>query len=290
MRMRYAMLMFATGLLAAESVAGLEEATHFLYTGDAQRAQLLAEKYSKAHPSSTAARLLIARAEMARGDFQAAYQELARDVRLEPRNVDALYYLSKLSGILSQIEFRELYSMAPDSARVHQLLGESYQAQDNLPKAEEEFAQALAANPKSPRVLVALGDVKRVQSLCDEAITLYTRAVDVEPGDYDASYGLGACYLYQANAPAAIGWFRRAAAAEPDSAAARLALGVAYMRTGKLAEAVAELKAAVALEPESRQAYVLIGQAYNKMNQPREAEQAFRKARDLSGPAGAQEP
>jgi len=35
---------------------------------------------------------------------------------------------------------------------------------------------------------------------------------------------------------------------------------------------------------------VLMGQAYNKMNQPRESEQAFRKARALSQPARAQEP
>jgi Tfp pilus assembly protein PilF len=62
------------------------------------------------------------------------------------------------------------------------------------------------------------------------------------------------------------------------------------MRTGKLPEAVTELKAAAALEPESRQAYVLMGQAYNKMNQPRESEEAFRKARALSQPAKAQEP
>ena len=47
---------------------------------------------------------------------------------------------------------------------------------------------------------------------------------------------------------------------------------------------------ATVLEPESRQAYVLMGQAYNKLNQPREAEQAFRKARALAQPARAQEP
>ncbi len=288
--MRYALLMFATNLLAAEGAVELAEATRALYTGDAPRAQSLAEDYRKAHPSSSAARLLIARAEMSRGDFSAAYVELDGVLRREPRNVDALYYLSKLCGILSQIEFRDLYSLAPDSARVHQLLGESYQAQEDLSKAQVEFAQALAANPRSVRVLTALGEVKRAQSLCDEAIGFYTRAAAIEPHDYDANYGLGACYLHQAKALTAIGWFRRAAAAEPDSAAARLALGIAYMRAGKLAEAVPELKAAAALEPESRQAYVLIGQVYHRLNQPRDAERAFRKARELSQPAGAQEP
>ena len=36
--------------------------------------------------------------------------------------------------------------------------------------------------------------------------------------------------------------------------------------------------------------YVLMGQAYNKLNQPREAEQAFGKARALSQPGRALEP
>ena len=280
----------ASTLIGAESRADLAEATRALYQGDAPRAQLIAEAYRKAHPTSTAARLLVARAEMSQGNFDAAYGELAEVLHREPHNVDALYYFSKLCGILSQIEFRELYSLAPNSARVHQLLGESYQMQEDPPKAEAEFAQALAANPRSVRVLVALGDVKRAQSQCEEAIGFYKQALEIEPRDYDGNYGLGACYLHQAKGDAAINWFRKAAATEPDSAAVRLALGITYMRTGKLPEAIAELKAAAVLEPESRQAYVLMGQAYNKLNRPREAEQAFRQARTLSQPARAQQP
>ncbi len=287
--MRYTVLMFAANLIAAER-AGLEQASRALYKGDAPRAQSIAEDYKKAHPASDAARLLIARAEMSQGNFDAAYREIQQVLRREPHSVDALYYLSKLCGILSQIQFHDLYSLAPNSARVHQLLGESYQMQEDLPKAEEEFVQALVVNPRSVPALVALGDVKRAQSMCDEAIGFYMRGVEIEPRNYDGNYGLGACYLHRAEGETAIHWFRKAAAVEPDSAAARLALGIAYMRTGKLPEAVVELKAAAALEPESRQAYVLMGQAYNKLNQQQEAEQAFRKARVLSQPSRAQVP
>ena len=125
----------ASGLISAEGAADLAEATRALYKGDAQGAQSMAEEYRKAHPASVPARLLIARAEMSQGDFDAAYRELEEVLQREPHSVDALYYLSKLCGILLQIEFRELYSLAPNSARVHQLLGESYQAQEDPPKA-----------------------------------------------------------------------------------------------------------------------------------------------------------
>ena len=106
--MRYGALTFASLLIAAGGAADLEEATRALYKGDAPRAKSIAEEFRKAHPKSAAARLLIARAEMSQGDFEAAYRELERVLQREPHNVDALYYLSKLCGILSQIEFREL--------------------------------------------------------------------------------------------------------------------------------------------------------------------------------------
>ena len=101
----------ASGLISAEGAADLAEATRALYKGDAPGAQSMAEEYRKAHPTSAPARLLIARAEMSQGDFDAAYRELEEVLQREPHNVDALYYLSKLCGILSQIEFRQLYSL-----------------------------------------------------------------------------------------------------------------------------------------------------------------------------------
>jgi tetratricopeptide (TPR) repeat protein len=279
--MRFCILIVATALVAAEQAPELAEATRAFYRGDISAAQSAAAAYLKSNPASSAAQLLVARAEMVRGNFQAAYRELEQIVRREPRNADALYYFSKLCGILSHVEYQQLYELAPESARVHQLLGESYQAQQNLPKAEEEFRKALEANPRSVRVLAALGDVKRAQGDFEQAVSYYSRAVKVEPRDYDATYGLGAAYLYRQEPEKAIDWFRRALALEAKSTAARLALGDAYLRAGKPAEAVIELKAVVALELGSAQAYVLLARAYQKLERPREADEAFQKARVL---------
>jgi tetratricopeptide (TPR) repeat protein len=280
--MRFCALIFATALAAAEQAPELTEATRAFYRGDMEAARSAATGYLKLHPASSAAQLLVARTEMVGGDLQAAYRELEQIVRREPGNADALYYFSKLCGILSHVEYQQLYELAPESGRVH--------SQGNLPKAEEEFRKALEANPRSVRVLVALGDVKRAQGDFDEAVSLYSRAVKVEPREYDASYGLGVAYLFRQEPKTAIDWFRRALALEPDSTAARLALGDAYMRVGKLEEAVTELKAVVALERGAAQAYVLLARAYQKLDRPREADEAFQKARVLLRSGGKTKP
>jgi tetratricopeptide (TPR) repeat protein len=288
--MRFCALIFATALAAAEQAPELTEATRAFHRGDMDAARSAATGYLKLHPASSEAQLLVARTEMVRGDLQAAYRELEQIVRREPRNADALYYFSKLCGILSHVEYQQLYELAPESGRVHQLLGESYQAQGNLPKAEEEFRKTLEANPRSVRVLVALGDVKRAQGDFDEAVSLYSRAIKIEPREYDAAYGLGVAYLFRQEPKTAIDWFRRSLALEPNSTAARLALGDAYMRVGKLEEAVTELKAVVALERGAAQAYVLLARAYQKLDRPREADEAFQKARVLLRSGGKPKP
>lgn len=268
--------------LCAGQADGLAEGTRALYQGDYRRAAALATEELKAHPRDPAGRILLARAEIAQGRYDLAFEELRRALHVDPKNIDALYYLGRLCGILSQIEYQRLYALAPDSARVHQLLAESYRAQENTAKAEEEFKAALKANPRSVEVLDALGDLERSRFRFDAAISYYSLANETAPRDYDSAYGLGASYLYRQDVQRSIEHFRSALEIDPNSAAARLALGDALLRAGQPAEAVKELKAAVALEPDMRQAYTLLARAYRNLNQPREAREALNKANELT--------
>ena len=262
--------------------AELAEGTRALYRGDFEAAATRAERYLKAHPGAVAAQILLARAHIAQGNYLAAYQELEAALHTDPRNIDALYYLGRVCGILAQVEYRQLFGMAPDSMRVHQLLAQSYELQENTTKAEEEYLAALKANSQSVEILDALGDLKRHQYKLDEAVTYYSRAGEIEPSNYDSAYGLGACYLFQHNPQRAIGYFRQALATDPNSAAARFALGDALLRANQPAAAVKELKAAAELEPRMRQAYTLLARAYQKLGQTQEAEAALKKEQAMA--------
>jgi len=260
----------------------IAEGMRALYRGDYERARSLASKHLEAHPEDPPARILLARAELAEGQYDPAYETLQKALALDPANIDALYYLERLCTILSQIEFRRLLETAPDSFRAHQLMAESYSARHDDDEAEKEYQAALKANPTSVEILDALGELKRSKFKFDEALDYYTRALKLAPRDYTSAYGSGACYLYKQNPSRAIQSLRRALEVDPNSAAAHLALGDALLRGGDAAAAVAELNAAITLVPGMRQAYTLLARAYQKLGQTRKAQQALQKEQQLA--------
>ncbi len=271
----------AAPVFSAEQAPELAESIRALYQGNYAQAQTLAGEYLKAHPGIPEAWIALARAELAQGKHFEAFRDLRKALQLDPTNTDALYYLGRVAAILSHVEYQELYSLAPHSARVHQLRAKAFQLQHNIPKAEEEYKAALEEDPKSVEVLNALGELERSQYRFEEAVEYYRRAEALAPHDYTSAYGLGACALYQQQPERAAKHFRRALAIDPGSAAAHLALGDALLRANQPATAVEELKKAAKLEPSMRQAYSLLARAFRGLGQAPAAEEALKKEREL---------
>ena len=259
----------------------LDRALAALYRGDIPLAGRLSQKYAAENPDSATGRIVLGQVLMAANRFEQAFAELRQALRLEPENLDALYFLGKVSLILGQMEFEKLRRMAPQSARVHQLLGESYQLQNKNEEAEKEFHAALQADPNLTDVLIALADMKRLAFHYDEARALYLKVLAWNPNDFDATYGLGVCHLRQEQPREAAEYFRRAVAADPASPVARFGLGSALMRQQQLGPAVEEFKHAITLEPAMRQAYIMLGRAYQQLGRHHEAREAFRTSREL---------
>lgn len=266
----------------SEESPTVRECTQAFYRGEYAQAADLAERRLRRFPNDAAARVMLARADLAQGKFQEAFDALRQTLDRDSNNVDALYYLSLAAKELSQREFQRLWSLAPDSARVHQLLGEAAIARDSPTEAEAEFQNALKANPRSVEVLAEFAGLKRTQSKFDEAITYYSQGAQIGPLTYDIAYGLGACYTYKQEYSAAADWLRKAVALAPDAVAARFALGNALFHEEQFASAIPELKAALQMEPKMKQAYFLLGRAYSKLGRQEEARAALRKLDELN--------
>jgi len=262
--------------------SGLTECTRTFYRGDYVQAAELAEKHLRRHPNDAPVRVILARAELAQGKFQEAFEGLQKVLASDPKNIDALYYLSLIARELSHREYERLFSLAPDSERVHQLLGQAALATENKSEAEEEFQKALKANPRSIEVSTELAELKRSQSKFDEAIVYYTQAEQIGPLNYEIAYGLGACYTYKQEYSRAIEWLRKAVALAPDSAAGRFALGNALFQDGRSEAAIPELNISLQLEPRMKQAYFLLGRAYSKLGRLDEAKAALKKLDELN--------
>jgi len=260
----------------------LVESTKAFYRGDYSGAAELAEKHLRTYPKDVPVRLILARAELAQGRYQQAFEGLQRVLASDPKNIDALYYMSVIARELSHREYERLFSVAPDSDRAHQLLGEAALAAQNRSEAEEEFKQALKSNPRSIDAATELAELKRSQSKFDEAIDYYAQAEKTGPLNYEIAYGLGACYTYKQEYSTAIEWLRKAVALAPDSAAGRFALGNALFQSGQFNAAIPELDASLRLEPRMKQAYFLLGRAYSKLGRQEEAKAALKKLDELN--------
>jgi tetratricopeptide (TPR) repeat protein len=274
---------------AVTTQALILEGERALAAGDAARALEIATDYLRTHASSARARILAARAHLSRGQADAAYEELRRARRADPRNIDVLYYLGLVTARLSQQSFDRLVTMAPDSGRVHQLQAESLEAQENRAGAEAEYAAALRVQPDLYDALVGLARLKRIRLACDEALPLYEKAEAVRP-TFETAYGLGVCHNVLQNDEVAVAHFEAAVRRDAKAAAAWVALGASLNKLGRSAEAVKTLQHAIALEPNQGQAYYFLGMAYRALKDPARAQEAFRKAEELGGAMGGASP
>jgi tetratricopeptide (TPR) repeat protein len=259
----------------------LSESRQAFYRGDYAEAAELARVQLRKFPADVPVRMILARTELALGNFDEAFENIRKVLALDPKNIDALYYLSLLAKELAQRENQRLLSIAPDSYRVHQLLGAAALMAGNPGVAESEFLQALRINPRSVDVLTALGDLKRSERKFEEAISYYAQAAHSGTLSYEIAYGLGICFSSMTKYPEAIDWFQKAVALAPDSAAGRFALGNALFHKGDFAPAIAELKATLQIDPGMRQAYLLLVRAYSNLGRPAEAKAALQKVGEL---------
>ena len=268
---------------ASKADTRLAEARRALDRGELARAFELGTAYVKAHPREAAGRVLLARVHIERDELEQAYEELDRALRAAPRDVDVLAYLGLVSGQLSAGAFERLAAEAPGSARVLQLQGETFEAQDRRKDAETAYEAALKVEPTLFDALLPLARLKRMRLACEEAITLYERAEALTP-TFDSAFGLGFCLGYLQDNAAAIPRFEQAVKRDPAAAVAWSGLGTALVNVGRRADGIAALRRAVALEPRMSEAWYMLGMAYQAAGDAVRSKEAFAKVEELRAP------
>jgi tetratricopeptide (TPR) repeat protein len=255
-------------------------ASRALAAGDADRALLLATSYVQRHPKDSAGQVLLIRVHLERGELDRAYRMAARAAREHPANADVLYYLGLVTRRMAADEFQRLAVIAPDSARMHQLQAEMFDAQQRRADAEKEYAAALAAKPDLLEALLGLAKLQRIRLACAEASALYERAEAVRP-TFDAAYGLGVCHGYLQNDELAVKKFEQAVQRNPSAAVAWAGLGTSLVKLGRTAEGIAKLQRAVVLAPGMDEAHYMLGMAYQASGDTIRAQDSFKKAEQL---------
>lgn len=257
-----------------QTPAAVAVAVAALAAGDLDRAATLAAGHLRRFPRSAAARVVVARVHIARGDLDAAWRELDRAAIEQPREVDVLYYLGEVSGQLAAEQFERLVRQVPVSARGHQLLAESLEAQERRSEAEGQYRAALDARPDLLEALLGLARLQRIRLDCDGAKALYARAEAIRP-TFEGAYGTGACLLREQAHEAASVQFEKALARDPRSVVALVGVGSALLGLSRASEAIVPLERAVAIEPGMDDAWYVLGRAYQAAGRGEQAQRAF---------------
>ncbi len=269
-------------LLAASAYgAELESISAAVDRGEFAAAVRQGTSFVRLHPESASARVALARAYIGLNDGASAFRELREVLRRDPDCLDALYYLSKLTAVLSQQEFAAVARIAPDSARMHQIKAEVSEAQGDLAGAEREYLAALEKRPDSSAIRNALGDLKRRDKQWDAALGWYQKIIEKDPENYDALYGAGVCRRAMQANEEALALFRRALDADPSSAAARMALGEQLLVVGNAKDALPLLEDAAKKDARLRRLQFLLARAYKAVGRQDDAQRAFDRARQL---------
>ncbi|HEX8986288.1 MAG TPA: tetratricopeptide repeat protein [Bryobacteraceae bacterium] len=164
----------AQALLASASAAAKAGQTE---TAIRQFRQIL--RGAPAREIAGQARLELVRIHMRRGDWWDAAEQLQELRKMAPQEAEYAYQLGVVYRNLSRSSLVRLQAVAPESARLQQMLGEQFSIAGNSSQAIAAFKQAVAADPKLAGSHLALAVIyhrlgKRDQALAeiDKELTL----------------------------------------------------------------------------------------------------------------------
>src|SRR5271155_264085 len=134
-------------------------------------------------------------AQLKVGKLAEATANLQAALAQRPGDVDLMYYLGRATGLLSRDTFEQLRATDPNSARAHQILGETYAVLHNMAGAEQEYKEALRLRPATPGVHLELGELYSTASQWDKAEKEFRAEASLQPGDAEAAFRLGNALL-----------------------------------------------------------------------------------------------
>ena len=192
-----------------------------------------------------------------------------------PDNQEVLYVTYRAYSALASQALASLSQKAPDSGRVHQILGEAAMTQDDFTGAITQFRKAIESDPKIPGIHYELGRVILTNSqdaaARQEAQQQFETELRSDPADFNSEYELGEVYRLGSNLQVAQQHFQRALRLRPDFADAQVGLGNVLVDEGKPEEAILHFLEAVRLDPDNEGAHYKLARQYRVVGRNEDA-------------------
>lgn len=193
---------------------------------------------------------------------------------LDPTNVDLLYTSYRIYSDLAGESMLSLSVVAPNSARMHQVMAHELARQGNIPAAIAQYREAVKINPNVPGLRYELAEMLNASSDVkeqDEAEGEYKAAFAADQFDEKSECRLGDVAFRKGDLNQAEEYYSKAVQLQPNDAEAHLGLGKTFMALNQRERAEPPLERAVQLEPTSAIAHFRLSTLYRLMGRSADA-------------------
>ena len=201
------------------------------------------------------------------GDSGATASVMRALVDLDPDNVDVLFMAQRVYSELADDTLNKLAVLAPDSARMQQIIAQRLVNGGDLKGAIEHYRKALQINPRLPGVHFELGEAILQSAPSDpgaqgEAENEFKAAVNVDGDTAKTECQFGSIAYSQSDMDGAFAHYQRAYQLNPNEVEAQMGLARILMTRDKPQEAIKYLRMAVTRDPLNGGAHYRLAQAY----------------------------
>jgi len=210
------------------------------------------------------------------GDQGATASVMRSLVDIDPDNVDVLFMAQRVYSELADDTLNKLAIVAPDSARMQQVIAERLINGGDLRHAIEHYRRALQIDPHVAGVHFELGEAI-LQSSPDpanqaEAAKEFEAAESMDGDAAKAECGLGGIALSQSDLDRAFAHYQRAYKLNPNEVEAQLGLARVLMMQQKPQEAINYLLAVIQADPLNNEAHYRLASAYRRLQRDDQAQ------------------
>jgi tetratricopeptide (TPR) repeat protein len=220
---------------------------------------------AKDYPNDAFIQLSLGRAQVAKGDRQAAEAAFLRALDLAPNRLDAAQELARIAGQRGDLNL--LGDVAGKAIAAAPRAPEGYvwratvEAAHNQPdRAEADLKQAMSLAPQSAPAYLQLGKLRIAQKKFPEGVALLSQALQLDPNSVETLWLLVSYDLYQKNPGAALNRVNAQIAISPNNSRLYIALAQLQVEAGNRDAATDAVQKAMQVDPESVEAVLLFVQ------------------------------
>ena len=214
--------------------------------------------------------------------------DVLRDLeKTSPDDPATLYMAYRIYSGLAAQHLSRLAQAAPESAQMHEVLGQLSASQDDFREAIAQYRRALELDPSLPGIHFELGQMILANSTeepaREEAESELKLALASDTSSAECEYLLGEIQWLRSKPEEALEYYQKALLLRPAYVDAQIAAAKALVRLGDPQSALKRLTDAVADDPRNEAAHYQLSQIYRKLGRTQDAEresETFRKLRE----------